>query len=262
MRVLSVGHAAFAATLVVVGVLCLVNGDLAGVWQPLPKGGPAHQAAAWICGFVSLVCGVGLLWRRTAALAARVLLMALLFWLMVVRALHIVFARGSQDSWSGLGETAVILACAWTLYVWLAGGWDERHLSLATGERGLFIARTLYGLALIPFGVAHFAYLKETAELVPAWLPWPVVWAEFFGGAFIVAGAAIVIGIYARLAAALSALQMGLFTLLVWAPIVAAGAKSSFQLSETILSVALTIAGWVVTESYRGRPGSRRVSQK
>ena len=251
LRIESPGHGAFAATMIALGVIGLVQGDFTPTWSGVPKGFAAREILAYFCAVISLLTGVGLLWRSSAVVASRVLLSCLLLWLLLFRLSRIFLDPPAVVTWWACADTAVMAAGAWVLYAWFAVGRNGPRLGFAAGDSGLRIARILYGLALIPFGVAHFTYLKETVVLVPDWLPGHVAWAYFTGGAFIAAGVAIVVGVYARLAATLSALEMGLLTLLVWVPIVAAE-PSAYQWSEFIDSCALTAGAWLVSDSYRG----------
>jgi uncharacterized membrane protein len=260
MRIASHGHAVFAATMMAVGLLGLINGDFAPVWQPVSKSLPAREVLAYVCAFISLACGIGLFLPRIAAAAARVLVVFLLLWLLLFKARFIVADPTAAVSYETCAETAVILAGAWVLYAWFGNDWDRQRLAFATGDQGLRIARTIYGLSMVAFGVAHFAYAKLTASLVPAWLPAPMAWAYFTGATYIAAGVAILVGRYARLAAVLSAWQIGLFTLLVWIPMVVTGNIDAGKWGEFVVSCVLTAAAWVVADSYRAASSPARTA--
>jgi uncharacterized membrane protein YphA (DoxX/SURF4 family) len=252
MRIASSSQIVFAVTLIALGILALAGGGFIGIWDSVPKATPARAVLPYLCAVVVLASGAGLFSSRTAAPAARLLLAYLLLWLVAFKVPVILRAPAVEVSWESCAETVVIVSAAWALYAWAASDWDRRRLGFGVGDRGVRIARVLYGLAMIPFGLAHLAYLKETASLVPAWLPAPAVWAALTGCSYIAAGVAVLTGIAAPLAAGLSAVQMGVFTLLVWLPAVATAHADASQWSEAVLSWTLTISGWVIADTYRG----------
>jgi uncharacterized membrane protein len=252
MRVASMGHAVFAATMIVLGIMGLTHGDFAPIWQPVPKGLPARDAVAYLCVLISLACGMGLFWRRAAPTAARTLFVYLLLWMLVFKGRFIILAPTVEGSYQSCGENAVMVAAAWVLYAWFAADWDREHLGFAVGDKGVRIARVLYGLALIAFGLSHFFYVELTTPLVPNWLPAHLFWAYFTGCTYLAAGAGVITGVWARWAAVLSALQIGGFTVLVWIPILAAGHISPQHWVEFVVSWTLTASAWVMADSYRG----------
>ena len=252
MRIASMGHAVFAATMIALGVMGFVQGDFAPIWHAVPKGMPGREALVYLSALVCLACGIGLLLKRSAVIAARVLLAYLVLWLLLFRLRDIFTAPMVLGAWYASVETAVLIAGAWVLYSWFATERDRRWLYFATGQRGLRIARVLYGLALVFFGTSHFVYVNLTTPLVPGWLPAPLFWAYFFGATYIAAGVAVLIGVYARLAASLAALQMGVFTLLVWVPRVMSGHISAGHWVEFVVSWVLTACAWVIADSYGG----------
>jgi len=249
VRIAGMGRVVFAALLIALGVQGLMRGDFTMVWQPVPEGLPGHAILAALCASLSLACGVGLLWRRTAGVAAGVLLAALVLWFLLFRVRALFIASLVEGTWS-CGETLVMTAAAWVLFATFTRDRAGLRPRFVTGDSGMRIARVLYGVGLIPFGYAHFANLQFTASLVPGWLPWHVAWACFTGAAFIAAGVAVAVGVWGRPAAVLSTLQMGLFGLLVWVPVLAAGSATAFQREEFMGTLALTAAGWVVADSF------------
>jgi hypothetical protein len=257
-RIAGLAPFAFAATMTGVGLVGLARPDWDGVWRPIPRGWPAHHWIALGCAALSVVTGLGMLWRRTKPPAAGVLALALAAWLLATRLPGALKAPLAAVGWESCGETAVILAAAWAVFAGAGPGGAPRLLRPIAGPTSLRLAQALYGLAMLAFGAAHFAYVKQTAALVPHWLPWHDAWVYATGAAYVAASAAIVADIRARLAASLSALQMGLFTLLVWVPAVLAKGAGADAWSEAVLSWTLTAGGWAVAQSCRAGGRGRR----
>ena len=255
MRIPSLGRPVFAAAMIGLGIFGLVRSDYTAVSRSLSKGFPFLGALLYMSPFVSLACGVGLFWRRTAVHGARLLFVYELVWMLLYKVRIIVLYPGIEVAYQNWGESAVLVAASWVLYAWFAGDGERNKLgfaAVATGDSGVRMARALYALALIAFGLSHFAYLENTASLVPAWLHAPVGWSYFTGAAYLAAALAMLTGVWARLAAVLSAVQMGGFTLLVWVPLAVSGQMKPSQWNEFVVSGALTAGAWVVADSYRG----------
>lgn len=248
---MGLGQLLFALTFIGLGILGLVSGKFAEVWQEVPKWLPAQVPLAYLCAALMLACGTGLLWRPTVTLAARVLFVYMLLWVVLLKIPPIVEYPLIEAQWASAGEIVVVLAGAWTLFALNAGTWDKAKLGFATGVDGLRIARLLLVIALIFVGLEHIIYAAPTADYVPAWIPYHLFWAYLVGAGHIAAGLGILFGVYPRLAAMLESQMMNVFTLLVWVPGFLKP-QNHFQWTGFFISNALAFGMWVVADSYRG----------
>ena len=120
----------------------------------------------------------------------------------------------------------------------------------ATAARLSKIARIIFGICLIYFGLAHHFYLANTVSMVPAWLPpGQAFWAYATGAGHVAAAIAIISGVYARLGAILLTAMFILFTILVHAPRVLTDLHNHFAWGENAVNLALIGSAWVVAAS-------------
>lgn len=254
MRIISMGHALFAAATIGLGIIGLIYGDFAVIWQPVPDGLPMRQMLAYISAIIELAVGIGLLFSRTAAVASRILLVFLLLWLLLLRTGKIFLAPEVEASWLAFGETAVIVAGGWILFTEFSGPWGGTGLKFATGEGGIRIARYLFVAAMPMIGLSHVVYADVTAGYIPAWIPAHLFLAYFTGACHIAAGIGVFFGILPRLAVMLEAVMLAMFTLFVWAPGIVAVPTDRLHWTAFTVSLLISSGAWVVADSYRGTP--------
>jgi uncharacterized membrane protein len=232
------------------GMLALIYGDFALVWQPVAPWVPGRTVLAYGSGVLMLLCGAGLVFRATAAWAVRILFPYLIVWaLLKVPAL--VVAPQIEGVWLGFGELAVLLAGGWVLFARLSALRDGSVLAFATGESGVRIAKYLFAIWLVPIGLSHFFYVKETINLIPAWIPFRMFWAYLTGAGHIAAGLAVLFSVVPRLAATAEAAMLSIITLLVWVPAVLAAPRTRMPWTAFFISWAITAAAWVVAQDIQ-----------
>ncbi|HEX3739234.1 MAG TPA: DoxX family protein [Terriglobales bacterium] len=235
----------FALGMMGLGVLALMYGDFALVWQPVAPWIPGRTALAYASGVIMLFGGLGLLFRPTASWSIRILFPYLIVWFLL-KVPALVAAPQMEAVWLGAGELAVLLAGGWTLFAVLAGLRSGSVLDFVTHEKGIRMARLLFAVSLIPIGLSHIVYVKETAALVPAWLPYRPSWAYLTGAGQIACGLGVLLSILPRVAAFTEATMLSLFTLLVWVPAIFATPKQRLPWTAFFISWAITAAAWVV----------------
>ncbi len=237
---------------VALGLVGLVWGDFATVWQPVQTVGiPSHGALAYVAAACLLSAGVAVQWRRRArpgllVLAVLYFLFALL-WLPRVVGFPEIFG-----TWGGLLEEMSLVAAALVFYASLP------PRDTAGARRAALIGRLSFGVCVLSFGLGHLFAIPQTADMVPGWIPpGQKFWAVATGVFHLLAGVAILSGVLDVLGSRLLTLMLAAFGALVWAPALFAQPREHMVWAGNAMNLALTGAAWVVADSIasqRRRP--------
>jgi uncharacterized membrane protein YphA (DoxX/SURF4 family) len=240
------GRLVYGLGAVALGLVGLVWGDFATVWQPiqaLPFAVPHRMALAYIVAACLLSAGVAIQWRRSAP--AGLLVLAILYFIFALLWLpRVVGYPQLFGTWGGLLEEFALVAAALVVYASLLP--HDSASSVSTARLG----RLSFGVCVLSFGLGHFFAMPETAAMVPGWIPpGRQFWAVATGVAHLLAGVAILTGVLDVLGSRLLTVMLATFGALVWAPALFAEPREHMVWAGNAINLALTGAAWVVADS-------------
>ena len=243
------GAVVFGLSVAVLGVAGLVWRDFTEPWLASPVEGAFRMPLAILFSLLLLVGGAAILHprfaRRGGLLVGALLLLPLALW--VLRVAHYPQAIGT---WLGVAEQSAALVGA-VIVAALAAAPPR----MAAPDRVARAASLVFGVCCLVFGAAHFMAMKETAGMVPGWLPLGGrAWAMITGAADVLAGLAILSGLQARIAAQLLALMFAVFGLLIWAPMLVAKPSLHLNWGGFAITFLLVGAALLVAEAAPLRP--------
>lgn len=253
----------FSFGMIALGILTVFSRQFAYDWQPVPAF-PGREVVAVLCGLFMILCSAALLFRSTASIAARLMLPFLLVWL-ALKVPALVVAPQIEGVWLNFGEIGTVFAGGLVLFAQLAELEGSTMFARLSGQRGIRAAQIMFGLSVIPIGLAHLVYSGITATMVPSWLPFRLGLAYLTGVAQMACGVALLFAFMPRLAAFAEASMCALFAFLVWGPDTWFAAVPKFQGSPPGFRFPLTafLITWIVgcaallLASASARSGSR-----
>lgn len=214
----------------------------------VPDWAPAHLFFAWLAGAILLLAGLSVLTGKYARLVTTLLGFVFLLSAFLRFATHI---PGMIHNIGDRGVFFELLACcagSWMLArtFSLSGsgsdfGVGSPLVSNARTAKLAIAARWLFGIAFVVFGSLHLQAPTWIAGLIPHWIPFHLFFAWFTGSALIAAGLAIAAGVWTRLSAALLALMLFSWVLIVHAPRIAHALHNGDEWNSGF--VCLTMAG-------------------
>jgi len=238
----SLGLYVFAVGAIALGLIGLVWGDFATMWQRVMPGVPLRAPLAYITAICELAAGIAIFFPRSARAGA--LTLTILYSVFTLLWVPRIFAQPlAYDPTGNFFEELSLVIGGMVAYLIVSpptSRWAKREPLVAR----------LYVVCVLSFGIVHIIDLPGLPSWIPAWIPpGPRFWAYATTVCFFLAAASILTGILSALATRLLTAMILGFTIFVWGLRLLSAPHDHFFWAGFGISFAMSGAAWVVSDS-------------
>lgn len=246
-----IGVYVYGIASIAAGILDLIWGEFDAAHQPIQAWSdhiPGVRIFAYIAALWLIAGGAAILSRQSARAGAAAL--AILYGLFILFPVPRFYTAPHYVGYSAAVYIGVlssvcqqIILCVAAVIVW------QLAARGALSQRADRLARWIFGLCSIDFGLTHLTGIPVAATFVPKWIPLGgTFWTVFTGIAFILAGLAIISGVLDVLAAWLLGLMLLVFSALVLTPPIFASPHHHGPWGANAYNLTAVGAAWIVAE--------------
>jgi hypothetical protein len=247
----------FGIASVAAGILELVWGEFEAAHQPIHALGdhiPGVKILAYLAALWLIAGGAAMLWRSSMRAGAAAL--AIIYCVFAAFSLPRLYTAPHFLGQHAAIYIGVLVGVAQQLILVVAAAIVYASLTPrgSVSTRAALVARWVFGLCFVDFGLAHLISVPVVAPSVPKWIPLGgAFWVVLTGVAFVLAGLAFVSGIMDVLAARLSAAMLLVFSVMLLAPKIFAFPHNHVAWGGNAYNLTAVGAAWIFAEWRAGR---------
>ena len=242
------GRLLFAATIAGFGVQHVLAATVGPALAQGPPWVPGSAVWSFLFGATLIGTAIGIAGERRTAVAAAALGAILLAYDLAPYLPGIAANVRNGANWTPASKILAMSGVAFAI----TGSADREKRTLRwprVADRLADIGRFVFAVAVFIWGAQHFIYAQLTASIVPAWMPWRLLWAILVGIAFIAASLAFAFAVEPRAAGILLGVLFFVIVLLVHAPRVSATPMSGREWTSALSALSMCGASFAIAEA-------------
>jgi hypothetical protein len=161
----------------------------------------------------------------------------------------------------------VVSMCGAGVALFLIASWAAKtDIAQARGlDKVVALSNLCFAVPLAVFGALHLSAAQGLMTMVPAYMPWHLFWAYFFGFALLAASLSIATNIQVRWSGLLFGIAMFLFVAMLITPGVVASPRDRFAWTLIFRESSFGGGGWILAgaamrEQGRGQTGGKLIA--